>query len=216
MTKVKLDLKSFGDQELRAESDKITGRVLNNVATFATPDPSLASINTPVYDMGQLIGQRDAKLADAKALTLLIRGKRDVIELGLTNLAGYVEQIANNSTNPANPPAAIIALAGMTAADGPTPVGPMPQIEGLAATQGDSNGEVDLHWNPIKRGLKTYLIEKTSDPAGLTGWTYAATATKSSAAVPGLTSGTRYWFRVAGVGTAGQGAWSDPATKVAP
>jgi len=38
----------------------------------------------------------------------------------------------------------------------------------------------------------------------------------SSATVPGLTSGTRYWFRVAGVGTAGQGAWSDPATKVAP
>ena len=32
----------------------------------------------------------------------------------------------------------------------------------------------------------------------------------------GLTSGTRYWFRVAAAGASGQGGWSDPATKIAP
>jgi hypothetical protein len=42
-----------------------------------------------------------------------------------------------------------------------------------------------------------------------------ATATKSKATVTGLTSGTRYWFRVAAIGSAGQGPWSDPATAIA-
>jgi hypothetical protein len=34
--------------------------------------------------------------------------------------------------------------------------------------------------------------------------------------VSNLTSGTKYWFKVAGLGSAGQGPWSDPATKIAP
>jgi len=29
------------------------------------------------------------------------------------------------------------------------------------------------------------------------------------------TSGTKYWFRVAAAGSAGQGTWSDPAVKMA-
>jgi len=37
--------------------------------------------------------------------------------------------------------------------------------------------------------------------------------TKSSATLSGLTSGTKYCFRVAAIGAACQGAWSDPATK---
>jgi hypothetical protein len=77
-------------------------------------------------------------------------------------------------------------------------------------------GEVDLQWNPIRRGLKSYIIEKTTDAGAATGWTHAGISTKSKTSISGLTSGTRYWFRVAAVGTAGQGPWSDPATKTAP
>jgi len=216
MIKAKLDLKNLTDDEVIADSELIVTRMTTNVSTFATPDPPLSGITSAVYDMRGLISQRNALLAQAQQITLALRAKRDILELIVSNEAAYVEQIANNSTNPANPPASILLLAGMHAADAPTPVGPMPQVAGLFATQGDSDGEVDLHWNPIKRGLKSYLIEKTTDPAGQTGWAYAATATKSSAAVTGLTSGTRSWFRVAGIGSAGQGPWSDPATKVAP
>jgi hypothetical protein len=55
-----------------------------------------------------------------------------------------------------------------------------------------------------------------SPPAGQTGWRHAFVVTKSSASVPGLVSGKRHWFRVAALGAAGQGPWSDPATKTAP
>jgi hypothetical protein len=41
-------------------------------------------------------------------------------------------------------------------------------------------------------------------------------APKSVYCVKNLTSGQRYWFRVAAVGTEGPGPTSDPATRIAP
>ena len=102
------------------------------------------------------------------------------------------------------------------ASDTGTPVGPMPKVEGLTATAGDAEGSVDLAWNSIRRGLQNFLIELSEDPAGLTGWRFAANSRKSSATIEGLTSGKRYWFRVTAEGAAGPGPASTPATKVAP
>ena len=56
----------------------------------------------------------------------------------------------------------------------------------------------------------------SKDPAGQTGWRFAAKSRKTSAAIEGLTSGQRYWFRVTAEGAAGPGPASTPATKVAP
>ena len=102
------------------------------------------------------------------------------------------------------------------AADPGTPVGPMPKVEGLTASAGDADGEIDLHWNSIRRGLQNYRIELSEDPAGQTGWRFAANSRKSSATLDGLTSGKRYWFRVTAEGAAGPGPASNAATKVAP
>ena len=66
------------------------------------------------------------------------------------------------------------------------------------------------------RGLQTYVIELTEDPTGLTGWRNVGITKKSNHTITGLVSGRRYWVRVAAVGAAGQGPWSEVATKVAP
>ena len=92
----------------------------------------------------------------------------------------------------------------------------MPKVEGLTATAGDAEGVVDLAWSAIRRGLQNFLIELSEDPAGLTGWRFAANSRKSSATLDGLTSGKRYWFRVTAEGAAGPGPASNAATKVAP
>ena len=81
---------------------------------------------------------------------------------------------------------------------------------------GDAEGAIDLAWNAIRRGLQNFLIELTEDPAGQTGWRFAANSRKSSATLDGLTSGKRYWFRVTAEGAAGPGPASNAATKVAP
>ena len=71
-------------------------------------------------------------------------------------------------------------------------------------------------FDPVLRGLQTYVLELTEDPTGLTGWRNVGVTKKSSHTITGLVSGRRYWVRVAAVGAAGQGPWSEVATKVAP
>ena len=56
----------------------------------------------------------------------------------------------------------------------------------------------------------------TSTTSGTGPWINTRVVTKSSTTVNGLTTGGRVWFRVAAIGAAGQGPWSDPATKIVP
>jgi pectate lyase len=86
---------------------------------------------------------------------------------------------------------------------------------GLKSTSGDHDGELDLSWDPVS-GAKSYVLEQSSDPPTATSWMHARVSTKSSTTVDGLTSGTRYWFRVSAVDASGHSGWSDPATKIAP
>ena len=98
---------------------------------------------------------------------------------------------------------ATLAAAGMGASsDAHTTVGTLPKVTGLVATQGDGDGEIDAHWNPVKRGLLNYTLETTVDPAGQTGWTFARNESKSKTTLTGLKSGTRYWLRVTANGSA--------------
>src|SRR2546421_5658761 len=80
---------------------------------------------------------------------------------------------------------------------------------------GDHDGEIDLSWDTVS-GAKSYIIEQSGDPVTPTTWTHKGVSTKSSYTASGLTSGTRYWFRVAAVNNNGQSGWSDPAMKIAP
>ena len=56
------------------------------------------------------------------------------------------------------------------------------------------------------------------DPGKFVGYLekFVRYCTKATFTASGLTSGTRYWFRVASVNNNGQSGWSDPATKIAP
>jgi len=93
-------------------------------------------------------------------------------------------------------------------------VGPMTQVVNLSGTTGDFIGTVDLAWDKVN-GARSYIIQITTTPNDEASWKLAGSAVKSSYTVAGLTSGTKYWFRVAALGTAGQGPWSDPAEKMA-
>ena len=73
-------------------------------------------------------------------------------------------------------------------------------------TDGDSAGEGDLNWQPV-RNSKNFIVEMSPDPVTATSWVQAGLPTKSKFTVTGLTSGVKYWFRVATVGTQGPGPW---------
>ncbi|MFT5471462.1 MAG: hypothetical protein ACI8UO_006596, partial [Verrucomicrobiales bacterium] len=107
-----------------------------------------------------------------------------------------------------------ILSAGMDVRDTGGPV-QMTQVTGLDAGFGDDAGEVDLNWDPI-RGSKSYEVQRSPDLVTAESWTHGAVSTKSKATLNGLPTGTRCWFRVRAVGANGNGAWSDPATKIVP
>jgi len=84
----------------------------------------------------------------------------------------------------------------------------------LVATAGDDDGSIDVVWNRV-RGAESYVIEQCE--GSVTGnWLSAGTSKRSLFTRFGLLSGTRYWFRVAGVAGGVQGPLSDPVTKIAP
>jgi hypothetical protein len=124
-------------------------------------------------------------------------------------LASYVEAVAGDDL-------VLIQSAGMGVRGPAISTGETPtQPAALAATAGDRDGEIDLTWEAII-GTKSYVMERSPDPPTETSWTHAGVSTKSRATISGLTSGTRYWFRVAAINANGQSGWSDPAVKIAP
>ena len=89
------------------------------------------------------------------------------------------------------------------------------QVVNLSVTVSDNAGELDLQWDPVN-GAKTYEMQSSPDPMTPTSWSNLPGVTKSKGVVTGLTSGARVWLRVRAINAAGQGAWSDPGTKIAP
>lgn len=85
----------------------------------------------------------------------------------------------------------------------------------LTATSGDTEGEIDLTWEPAK-GASTYLVQKCSESKNPVRWTNEDIVARSSYTVTKLKSGRKYWFRVAAVGRKGQGSWSNYVQKKAP
>jgi mannose/cellobiose epimerase-like protein (N-acyl-D-glucosamine 2-epimerase family) len=84
-------------------------------------------------------------------------------------------------------------------------------------TAGDFDGTLDAAWDPDGNGAaKSYEVQTSADPLSATSWSYKMSATKSSTTLEGLTSGAKQWVRVRGLGAAGPGPWSDPATKTVP
>ena len=214
-TKSKLDLNNLTDAEVPDLATLIVTSMTGKAATFPAPDPALTVLTAQAKTMRDRTGARDALLQQAQTMTLQIRTDRTLLEDSLTAEAATVDAVV--ARLPADQQAAAITSAGMSVAGGTgTPVGSMPKVEGLTATAGDTEGHVDLAWNPVRRGLQNFLIEQTDDPAGLAGWRFAANSRKSSATIEGLTTGKRYWFRVTAEGAAGPGPASTAATKVAP
>ncbi|HKS30191.1 MAG TPA: fibronectin type III domain-containing protein, partial [Pyrinomonadaceae bacterium] len=151
--------------------------------------------------------QQSAK-QQAKALTTDLSEKEEILNSTLNQLAAYVESVSGGDEQK-------IQSAGMDVRAPGTATGALPAPDGLNATQGDMEGEIDLSWDKVDRA-RSYVIEQSTDPVTATSWQHAAVSTKSQTTIDGLTTGTKYWFRVAAVGPQGQGPWSNLAFKIAP
>jgi hypothetical protein len=207
MSKVKLKLKQKTDAGLKTFAEDHITKMTGN-ANYPTPDPSAADFLILKNDYGTALAESIAAQALAKEKTALKDAKRLALETGLTLRGKYVDlKSAGDKVK--------ILSAGFDVAEDRAPT-PLPEpVSNLSLTAGDSAGEIDAQWDsePVAR---TYHVETSPDPMTATSWTRQKDVTKSKAVILGLASGARVWMRVRAVNAAGEGPWSDPATKIVP
>jgi len=208
MSKVKLNIRNLSVPEKAARGREIIAALTGN-PDFPTPTPTLAMLTTVTDDLATAYQEQEVAKQQAAMKTAAKNEREDVFDRTFAQIAAYVESVAGDNQT-------LIRSAGMsTRSPTVSTSGKASTPMSLNVTNGDADGELDLSWEPVS-GAKSYVIEISGDPPTNDSWKHAGVSTKSSWTATGLTSGTRYWFRVAAVSTGGQSGWSDPATKIAP
>ena len=186
-----------------------------NVGTNSTGKPSLPSVQselpglaTAANDVETADQDQTAKQQVAQTSTSVLHDKVVILISKLNRAGAKVDLDADGN-------ATVILDSGFAVAGTPTPAGPMPKVEGVAASTGDTDGTADLIWQPVDNN-HGYIVQATTDPNNASSWKQVANSSASKVTVTGLTPGTKYWFRVAALGTGGKpGPFSDPATALA-
>src|SRR5258706_5239667 len=207
MAKVALKISTLTDTDALAKGQTATAGCAGTALATPTP-PEATALATATTDFDTALADQSAKTQAAQAATEVKNQKRAVMETAYTACGGKAQTVSTGD-------AAFILARGYAVAATPAPIGELPAPANLVATMGDLTGEVDVAADRV-RGAVSYIIQYTTTPNVPGSYQQAGVSAKSSFTVPGLVSGTPYWFRMAAIGSAGQGPWSDPAEKMAP
>lgn len=207
MARIKLNLKNLSITEKIAKGRHIVTSMTEN-KNFLNPNPPLTQITGTLDELTEAFALVQSAKSDVSTRVVDQDNIESKLNQELTMLASYVESIAGRNNS-------LITSAGMetkAARSAPT----IPDIpQALSARAGQHEGEVNLFWKAVPN-TRSYTIEASQDPATPTDWTHVGIATSASRTITNLTSGKRYWFRVAAVSAGGQSGWSEHATKVVP
>jgi len=177
-----------------------------NIATFATPNPPLVDIEAAKNALADAAVNAQAGGIE---LTLAKNNAEDVLDDQITQLSSYVQNISGGDP-------AIILQAGMDVRKEPSPIPTPEQVQNLDAFPTRTEGEIQLDWNPLGRNF-FYQVEMFVEDDDTGFWSKLTVSSKSKFLVTGLSTGTVYRFRVAGIGRNDEiGAYSQEATSVAP
>jgi hypothetical protein len=207
MAKVKLELSKKSTAQKIDFGKSVVTKMTGN-ATFTTPNPPLASITTAITNLS-------TATADLLAARKTVEAKMGIVALAESTLDTLLTQEGNYVENISNGDEAKILSAGMDVKREASSAGMPNKITAVIATIGDSAGEIDLTWDKVT-GAKSYVVETALSTMDPLEWKHMVVSTRSKAEVGTLKTGTSYHIRVAAVGSAGQGPWSDPIVKVAP
>jgi len=89
---------------------------------------------------------------------------------------------------------------------------PVPQIDNVKVSYTDRPGYSQVTWKE-EAEADAYVLQLCADPMTEAGWKDLDPVTEPVFVGNGVTPGQKYWYRVAGVGSLGRGAWSEPALR---
>jgi hypothetical protein len=207
MAKVKLNLNGLPDAQIIQQCTDIKTALTGN-ASFATPTPTLTAFGTLITTAQTKLSASDNAQTTAKQTTADKDTAIAALLAAVSQLATYVDLTAAGDEGK-------IRSAGMDVRSARTAATTPAQVMNLSITTGDNPGELDLQWDPAP-GTKTYEVQTSPDPVTANSWAGQGSVTKSKSVVTGLTSGAKIWARVRATNPAGQGPWSQLATKIVP
>ena len=184
-------------------ADTMAKAFTENATTFPDPDPTPVAITAA----GTALRTAITQLAEAEAV---VEGKRAIVETKEDELDALLTKAGKYSENVTNGDPAKLALTGAPLKGTSAPIGELPAPGNLRVSIGDKPGENDLIWDAVK-GAMVYLVRYGTTLNG--PWTQGYMGTMSKCTIANLTSGQEYIFQSCAVGAAGQGAWSDIASK---
>jgi len=206
MAKVKLELSRKNVAEKAALGNKVGSGMTGNVY-FKTPSPTLETLKTATTNMVTASDDLEAARKNVQMKMSILYQQESIFDGVMTQMGAYVDNTSNGDE-------AIILSAGMDIQKEKGAATLPDKITSVNATSDDSAGEINLSWDK-GANVKSYVVEIAVNGTVLE-WKHAQITTKSKAELTGLITGTAYQLRVAAVGSAGQGPWSDPVVKVAP
>src|SRR6185369_5328672 len=207
MARIRLNLRSLSVTDKIAKGRQIVTAMTNNT-NFPNPSPPLTEITASLDELTQAFALVQSAKSEVSTRVVTQDNSEARLDQLLTQLAGYVESVAGRDDT-------LITSVGMETKATPS-AATVPSVpQALAANAGEHEGEINLLWKAVPKA-RSYIIEFSLDPATASSWTHVGIATSASKVVTNLTSGKRYWFRVAAVGAGGQSGWSEHATKVVP
>ncbi len=188
----------FGRQIVQAMTDN---------PNFPTPTPTLPKLSEGSLELEDAYNNAQAARQAAKARTSVQDDRAVELDWFITQMALYVESASDGDK-------AKIESAGFSVRNPATPVGALPAPVDLQVAPSEHAGTADASWKPV-RGAKAYAIERAEDAPAL-DWAVIGTSTKKEATLNSMVSRSKYWFRVAAIGAAGQSAYSEPVPLYAP
>jgi hypothetical protein len=209
MDQIKFSASSLPEPEVISTAKTVHTKMTGN-SNFTTPNPTLVALQAAIDAAEQATDTyATAEQTLKEKLTQRVAAV-DALRVLLTQESQYVANTAKGN-------GAVILSAGFAIRSGRGPAAPLEAVVNMSCSAGDHAGELDVMWDG-QAGAKMYVLQIcTGDPLVEANWRQVDLTTKSKFAVTGLTSGTRYWFRVAARGTGNtQGPWSDFAEKMAP
>jgi len=206
MARIRLNVRKLSVTDKIAKGRQIVTAMTNNT-NFPSPNPPLTEVTALLDELAQDFALLQSARSEVTTRVVKQEKTSERLDQALTQLAGYVESVAGRND-------ALITSAGMET-KAPRSTSTLPGVpQALSASAGEHDGEINLFWKAVPNA-RSYMIEANLDPA-TANWTQVGVATSASKVITNLTSGKRYWFRIAAVGAGGQSGWSEHATKVVP
>lgn len=171
--------------------DSMTGN-----PNFPTPSPTLEAVITANTELSTAYSNA---LGGGLELKAIQRSKDAALKVLLRSLIDYVNGVAQGDED-------IVLSSGFEISKIPQPIGKMPQVTNLYGRGGDGDGTATLKWLGIY-GAKTYTVEMSDD--GVVFTPRLSTTRSRNVVIDELEIGRFYFFRVAAIGAAGQGAFSN-------